>query len=339
MKSKAWHVRQFKRRPVQYIRMSVQIFFSLFLMYVGFRFYQFYIHFASLGIEPYVEKPPAVEGFLPISALVALKVWLFTGEFDRIHPAGLLLFTFFIGSGLLFRKTFCSWICPVGTISEWTARLGKMIFKKNFDLPKWLSWLLISLKYLLLLFFLKIIVIDMPIYFALDFLQTPYNIVSDVKMLLFFFNLGGIALKVILVVFILSLFFPNFWCRFLCPYGALIGLGTIFGVTKIKRNEDTCIDCRQCTRVCPQRISVHEKKAVLTPDCTACMSCVEACPVKDTLNMTVATKKVNKWIIPSVFFGLFILMVIIAKLTGNWNTIITYDEFFELIPYIDRIGH
>jgi polyferredoxin len=339
MKSKAWHVRQFKRRPVQYVRMSVQILFSIFLLYVGFRFYQFYNHFATLGIEPYVERPAAVEGFLPISALVALKLWLFTGEFDRIHPAGLLMFTFFVGSGFLFRKTFCSWICPVGTLSEWTARLGKMIFKKNFDMPQWLSWLLISLKYLLLLFFLKMIVIDMPLYFAWDFLQTPYNKVSDVKMLLFFLNLGGVALKVIVVVFILSLFFPNFWCRFLCPYGALIGLGTVFGVTKIKRNEDTCIDCRQCTRVCPQRIKVHEKKAVLTPDCTACMSCIEACPVKDTLNMTVATKKVNKWVIPSVFFGLFILLVIIAKLTGNWNTIITYDEFLELIPYIDRIGH
>jgi polyferredoxin len=339
MKSKAWHIRQFKRRPVQYVRMGVQIAFSIFLIYAGFRFYQFYSHFVSLGMEPYVERPAAVEGFLPVSALVALKVWLFTGEFDRIHPAGLLLFTFFIGSGLLFRKTFCSWICPVGTLSEWTARLGKMIFRKNFDLPKWITWLLISLKYLLLLFFLKMIVMDMPVYFARDFLQSPYNKVSDVKMLLFFFNLGGFALKVILVVFILSLFFPNFWCRFLCPYGAMIGLGSIFGITKINRNEDSCIDCRQCTRVCPQRIRVHEKMAVLTPDCTACMSCVEACPVKDTLNMTVATKKVNKWVIPSVFFGLFFLLFIIAKLTGNWDTIITYEEFLELIPYIDQIGH
>jgi polyferredoxin len=339
MKVIARHKRQFNRRPIQYIRMGVQIAFSLFLLYVGLRFYQFYSHFISLDATPYVERPAAVEGFLPISALVALKVWLLTGIFDEIHPAGLLLFTFFVGSGLLFRKSFCSWICPVGTLSEWTARLGKMIFKRNFDLPKWLSWLLLPLKYLLLLFFLKMIILDMPVYFAWEFLQSPYNKISDVKMLLFFINIGGFTLKVILVVFILSLFFPNFWCRFLCPYGAMIGLGSIFGVTKIKRNPDTCIDCRQCTRVCPQRIVVHEKKDVLTPDCTACMSCVEACPVKDTLNMTVATKKVNKWTIPSVFLGLFFLMYLVAKLTGNWDTIITYQEFLELIPYIDRIGH
>jgi polyferredoxin len=339
MKSLAWHKRQFKRRPVQYVRIGVQSAFSLFLLYVGFRFYQFYNHFASLGLEPYVEKPPAVEGFLPISALVALKVWLLTGDFDRVHPAGLLLFAFFVGSGLLFRKTFCSWICPVGTISEWVARLGKMIFRRNFDMPRWLTWLLLPLKYLLLYFFAKMIIFDMPVFFAWEFLQSPYNKVSDVKMLLFFLQLGGLTLKVILIVFILSLFFPNFWCRFLCPYGAMIGLGSVFGITKIKRNEDSCIDCRACTRVCPQRIRVHEKKAVLTPDCTACMSCVEACPVKDTLNMTVATKKVNKWLIPSIFFGLFFLLVIVAKLTGNWNTNITYEEFKQLIPYINSIGH
>ncbi|HLO12747.1 MAG TPA: 4Fe-4S binding protein [Pseudoneobacillus sp.] len=339
MKSRAWYGRQIKRRPVQYVRIGVQLAFSIFLLFIGFRFYMFYNHFASLGVEPYIARPAAVEGFLPISALVGLKVWLLTGEFDRIHPAGLLLLAFFVGSGFLFRKTFCSWICPVGTVSEWTARLGKMIFRRKFDLPKWLVWLLLPMKYLLLLFFLKMIIFDMPVYFAHEFLQSPYNKISDVKMLLFFLGLGGFALKLILVVFILSLFFPNFWCRFLCPYGALIGLGSIFGITKIKRNVDTCIDCRQCTRVCPQRIKVHEKKAVLTPDCTACMSCVEACPVKDTLNMTMAKKKVNKWVIPSIFFGLFFLMIIVAKLSGNWNTIITYDEFKELIPYINQIGH
>jgi polyferredoxin len=158
-------------------------------------------------------------------------------------------------------------------------------------------------------------------------------------MMLFFLELGGFSLKVILVLFILSLLFKNFWCRFLCPYGALIGLGSLLGITKIKRNVDTCIDCQACTRVCPQRIKVSEKKAVYTPDCTACMQCVEACPVKDTLGMHVGPKKVNKWVIPVVFFVAFATVVIIAKATGHWETGITYDEFKQLIPYIDYIGH
>ncbi len=339
MRTKKWYLRQIKRRPIELARSVVQLAFAFFLLYVGIRFYQFYLHFASLGVEPYIQRPPAVEGFLPISALVALKVWVMTGEFDRIHPAGLIMLTFFIASGFVFRRAFCSWLCPIGTISEWTGKLGKMMFKKNFDLPKWVTWLLTPIKYLLLAFFIKIVVIDMPVMAAKFFLLDSYNKISDVKMMLFFLDISGFSLKVIIVVFLLSLFFKNFWCRFLCPYGALIGLGSLLGISKIKRNEDTCIDCKACTRVCPQRITVSEQKTVYTPECSACMLCVEACPVKDTLNMHVGKKKVNKWVIPVAFFATFAVIVIIAKLTGNWNTVITYQEFKALIPYIDYVGH
>jgi polyferredoxin len=317
----------------------VQAVFLLFLLYVGLRFYQFYMHFETLGRQPFVERPSAVEGFLPISALVALKVWLTSGEFDKIHPAGLVLFTFFVGSGIIFRKSFCSWFCPVGTVSEWTGMLGKKLFKKNFEIPQWLVWVLTPLKYLLLLFFLKMIVFDMPTFIAKGFLTDPYNEISDVKMLLFFLNIGGFALKFVIVMFVLSLFFKNVWCRLLCPYGAMIGLGSIFRVTKVRRNEATCTNCEMCTMVCPQRIKVHKKQVVATPDCTACMQCIEACPIRDTLNMTVVNKKVNKWVVPAAFFVLFILVVGIAKITGHWNTVLTYEDWKQLIPDANNIGH
>jgi len=338
MKSRAWYVKQIKRKPVQITRHAVQAVFLLFLLYVGLRFYQFYMHFKTLGVQPFVARPSAVEGFLPISAIVASKVWLTGGGFDNIHPAGLVLFAFFVGSGIVFRKSFCSWFCPVGTVSEWTGALGKKLFKRNLEVPRPFVWLLTPLKYLLLLFFLNM-VISMPTYSAKAFLTDPYNEISDVKMLLFFLNIGGFALKFIIVMFILSLFFKNLWCRFLCPYGAMIGLGSIFRITKIRRNEDTCTNCEMCTKVCPQRIKVHTKQVVATPDCTACMSCVEACPIKDTLNMTVVNKKVNKWFVPVAFLVLFILVVGFAKITGHWETVLSIKDWKQLIPDINNIGH
>lgn len=338
MKSKAWYKKQLKRRPIQITRYTVQGLFLLFLLYVGLRFYQFYEHFETAGAAPFVDRPSAVEGFLPMSALVALKVWVQGGGFDMIHPAGLVLLTFFIGSGLIFRKSFCSWICPVGTVSEITAWLGRKMFKKNFELPAWLVWLLTPLKYLLLFFFLSLI-INMTPFQAQAFLEDPYNKVSDVKMMLFFLHISSFSLKVILVIFVFSLFFRNFWCRFLCPYGAMIGLGSMFRITKVRRNEETCTNCEMCTKVCPQRIKVHTKKVVASPDCNACMSCVEACPIKDTLNMTVVNKRVNKWFIPAGFLVLFFIVVGIAKLTGHWDTIVTYEEWKQLIPGARYIGH
>lgn len=64
MKTKKWYYRQLKKRPIELARNGVQIAFLLFILFIGFRFWQFYNHFASLGIEPFVERPSAVEGFL-----------------------------------------------------------------------------------------------------------------------------------------------------------------------------------------------------------------------------------------------------------------------------------
>ena len=180
-------------------------------------------------------------------------------------------------------------------------------------------------------------VVQMDVFTAKSFLAEPYNKISDVKMLLMFVNFGGFALKFFIVIFILSLFFRNFWCRFLCPYGALIGLGSIFRITKIERNEDTCTNCEICTKVCPQRLKVHKVETVSSLNCSACMSCVEACPVKDTLNMTVARRKVNKWFVPVTFFVLFFVIITFAKITGHWDTIISYDEWKQLIPEAKNI--
>jgi hypothetical protein len=69
------------------------------------------------------------------------------------------------------------------------------------------------------------------------------------------------------------------------------------------------------------------------------MSCVEACPIKDTLNMTVVNKKVNKWFIPVGFLALFFIVVVVAKLTGPWDTIVTYKEWQQLIPDANYVGH
>lgn len=331
--------RKIRKKPIQYIRGTIQLGFLVFLLYVGWQFYSFYKHFATFGVAPYVDRPAAVEGFLPISAFVAFKVWLTTGEFDAVHPAGLVLFTFIVLSGIFFRKSFCSWMCPVGTVSEWVGRLGKKLFKRNFDLPRWMTWILYPLKYLLLLFFAKMIIFDMPVVAAQSFLDSPYNKISDAKMMMFFLNISAFSLKVIVAIFVLSLFIKNFWCRFLCPYGALIGIGGLFGITKLTRDEETCIDCQRCTKICPQRIKVSKKKQVLTPECTACMQCIEACPVKDTLSMKTVGKKVNKWVIPIAFFTIFTLTIIFAKVTGNWDTSITYREFQNLFFYLDYIGH
>lgn len=318
--------RRIRKTPIQFTRSIIQIAFAVFLLYVGWQFYQFYLHFSTLGATPYVERPAAVEGFLPVSALVALYVWVTTWSFDQVHPAGLVMLTFFFVFGFLFRRAFCSWMCPLVTLSEWLGRIGKAIFKKQFEPPKWLRWILGSLKYILIIWIIYM-VLEMPIFFAEYFLESNYNKISDVKMLLFFMELSAFSITVLLVLFTLTISIKNFWCRFVFPYGAFIGLGGVFGVTTIKRNEASCSDCKMCNVVCPQGVQVAERKQVYSLDCSSCMHCVEVCPKKDTLFVVPSGKKLNKWVIPVTFFTLFFSVVVIAKLTGNWDTNIIYDEY------------
>ena len=85
------------REDSQFLRTVAQFTFAALCLWIGVEFSLFMRWGASNGAAPFVERPPGVEGFLPISALISLKYWLQTGVINRIHPSGL-----FILLGILF---------------------------------------------------------------------------------------------------------------------------------------------------------------------------------------------------------------------------------------------
>src|SRR5208283_1863621 len=103
-------------------------------------------------------------------------------------------------------------------------------------------------------------------------------------------------------LFLLSMLYKNFWCRYLCPYGALLGLFSRFSPVKVTRNVNSCIDCELCTRACSSFLPVHKLIKVTSEECTACVSCIEVCPVKDTLDLR--TRPGNRKIPVPVFAAL-----------------------------------
>jgi len=322
------------------IRNLVQIFFALFLVYIGYRFYLWVEYYRSGGLGEYVERPAAVEGFLPVAALVGLKNWLVNGIFDEVHPAGLVIFLTIILISFLYRKSFCSWLCPVGILSEALGRLGKRLFGRNFFLPKWLDYPLMLLKYLLLGFFLYSILVLMSGEAVRVFIYGPYNAIADVKMLDFFLNIGGTGLTVILVLAVGSLFIRNFWCRYLCPYGALLGIFSWFSPVRITRDEELCIHCGKCTKACPNRIKVDSLARVNSMECTGCLDCVTACPQPGALNLGLPAKgKVNPLVFPALVLGTFLLAVTVAKLTGHWQTSLTHEYYQQIIPAAGSVFH
>jgi hypothetical protein len=248
----------------QVLRKTIQLAFLFLNVWLGVAFY-FWVRRMETGAPGrIVVRPAGVEGWLPIAGLMNLKYWLTTGRVPASHPAALFLLVSFLAIAFLFRKAFCSWLCPVGTFSEYLWRAGRQIFGRSFQVPRWLDLPMRSLKYLLLGFFAWAIANMTPD--AIErFMHSPYGAVADVRMLNFFRDLGQTAAIVLGALVIASALVQNFWCRYLCPYGALLGLTSLLSPLRIRRSEPACIDCAKCAKACPSALPVDKLVNISRP--------------------------------------------------------------------------
>jgi polyferredoxin len=320
-----------KNRPnhnIQAYRKIVQYLFLAVTFLIGVQF-SIFVGQLEKGVLPTMTRPPGIEAFLPISSLISFKYWLLTGVFNPIHPSGLIIFLVILSTAILLKRGFCSWVCPFGLLTEYLNRLHRFIFRKDIKVPRWLDYPLRSLKYLLLLFFLWAIIIQMNIRDLDHFIYSPYNMVADIKMLHFFTNISAFAFWVLAALLVLSILVRNFWCRYLCPYGALLGALSFVSIFKIHRNEDTCTQCHQCTHSCPVDIKVHKTTGVISDECHACLKCVAVCPEKDTLYISSAKRSgiLNPLLYAAIICLLFMGASVIGRLTGHWQTSISNYEY------------
>jgi len=324
----------------QQLRLGFQLAFVALNVWIGIRFYQWVRWAETAGALREVTRPAGVEGWLPIAGLMQFKYVLVTHEIPHIHPAGFFLFVAFLLMSFLLRKSFCSWLCPIGTFSEYLWKLGRSTFHRNFTLPRWLDLPLRSLKYLLLGLF-GYAVFSMSTESIAEFLTTPYGLIVDVRMLNFFRYLDGLAAYTVLGLAIASLFVQNFWCRHMCPYGAFLGLAALASPLRITRRESSCIDCAKCAKACPSSLAVDKLVQIRSAECTACLECVAVCPAKDTLFVsTFPTRRaIPVWAFAAAIAVIFFGLVGYAKLSGHWDTRLPREVYFRLVPAAGDQGH
>jgi polyferredoxin len=352
-KPKKPHVRRTAPDRWQRTRLIVQSLFILLNVFLCTQFYFFVRYFETGATGPHVARPAGVDGWLPIAGLMNTRYFLATGRVPAIHPAAMVLFLVFIASSLLLKRAFCAWLCPVGTLSEYLWKLGRKLLGRNLVLPRWLDIPLRSIKYLLMAFFV-FIVGSMSAAALEAFMVTPYGILADVKMLHFFLRMSATAAIVIAVLMLLSVVIKNFWCRYLCPYGAVMSLASLFSPITIRRDPESCIDCGKCAKACPQHLPVDRLIRVRSVECTACMECVSACSTQNALQFALpprpasaAAPPAQRWqgrrlqplaavlILAALFFG----GVSLARLTHHWQTNVSGDLYRQLIPHADQAGH
>lgn len=334
-------VRRVEKDFSQRIRLSVQALFLGLNLWIGVQFYLWVRWVETGGQTAPVSRPAGVEGWLPIEGMMQFKYVFTTWHLPQLHPAAFFLFFSFALISLLFRKSFCGWVCPVGTISEYLGKMGRRIFR--FQLPRRFDLPLRGLKYLLLGFFVYAVAMMSAVEIA-DFIASPYGLVVDVRMLNFFRFAGLTTLYVVGGLMLVSIFVQNFWCRYLCPYGALMGLIAMFSPFRITRNDAACIDCAKCAKACPSALPVDQLIQIRSAECTGCLECVAVCPAQDALAMNLAgPSKLRRglpgWRLAAGIAIIFCGLVGYAKLSDHWQTRLPQQVFLKLVPAASEQYH
>ncbi len=183
---------------------------------------------------------------------------------------------------ILFGRMICGWFCPFGLIQE-------LLYK--IKTPKWkksrFTRILSYLKYVILVVFVFIIPIsyalkDVPFPAFCKFICPAGTIEGGLLLLSnsvnasYFSMLGPIfTWKFLLMISLVvgCVFAFRFFCRFVCPLGALYGLFNRFSIFGIRLNQDKCINCNLCIKHC--KMDIHH---VGDMECISCGECIPVCP-------------------------------------------------------------
>ncbi len=218
------------------------------------------------------------ETYCPFGAVETMALFVKTAkfpcavnEFNYSMLAGVLILT------ILFKRVFCSWVCPLGAVNELiTVIRGR--FNKYKAISANILNPLYSIKYILL------IVIIAATYRHYDLVFRPYCPYFTA------FGLHGhttetlsyfILTNALLITFFIKLGF----CRTLCPLGAFLNLFNTRNVFKIYRDEAKCVNCKLCDGACLNEIKISEAVKIDSRGCTMCLNCISACPENNALKI------------------------------------------------------
>ncbi len=210
---------------------------------------------------------------------------------------------------ILIGRALCAWACPIGLIQDVVIRFLKKIKINMYEPPMKHHKKMSVIKFAILFL---VITISASIGFALLFNEpmgilyrdlydpmaqcSPACLGCPAPILRYvyvdvgnfnphFENPSNVFQFSVFLIFIFGIFIvPRFWCRYLCPMGALSSLFNKVSYLNLHKDQDKCTYCNYCVDVCPTRVdgfmTETEQERIAETGCTFCGDCVEACPEK-----------------------------------------------------------
>ena len=234
----------------------------------------------------------AFDAFCPFGGVETLWAYVTTGE--TLKTTNLLNFSVLLavlGVSLIAGRAFCGWMCPIGTLQDmfagWARRLSgeknpssNKRSKARFPIQlrsradKWLRYL----KYLVLAVIL--IASTVSIY-------PPLHEICPVRAIFSFHLTTPLLVSVILTFVATSMLVKRFWCKYLCPMGALLVIFNKISPLRVVIDRDRCTDCSRCEADCPVDIPGIPEN-IRSTECIRCLECLETCAVPDAVTLRLA---------------------------------------------------
>lgn len=267
--------RLFRPRSI-WIRRVVQIFFFAFIALISVN----HTLAESGGGIPLLSSA-SLHSLCPFGGVVTIYQYATAGTFvQKIHESAFVLMVIGFVLAILFGPVFCGWVCPLGTVQEWVAKWGKKLFKRRYNhfIPPRIDNILRYARYLVLAWVIYVTATSGALIFA-DY--DPYFALFN------FWNgeVAWTALAILGLTLGFSLFVERPWCKYACPYGAVLGISNLFRLFQIRRAESTCKADGACSIMCPMNIPVDSVKTVRDHQCISCLECTSEaiCPVASTV--------------------------------------------------------
>ncbi len=226
-----------------------------------------------------------IQGTLPVAheycpyASVCFGVWKIGAKFAPfIFPVAIIIGAAIALSSLFLGRWFCGYVCPIGTIQElvFSTRKSRKKFKQL--IPYKAHKRLNIIKYIVFLF------TAITAFLAAQYLYMKFCPVLAIAHIQ---NITIAGIFVLGIVILAGFFVERFWCRYICPYAALMNviqkIADLFGIKRYKifRNIHTSINCFNCLNYCPMNIDIGYNEKISDINCIKCLSCVRQCSKND----------------------------------------------------------
>jgi len=248
-------------------------------------------------------KPASVDALCPFGGLETLfSLIAGMGLVQRTAASGLVLLLGTVVLGVVFRRSFCGQICPLGALQGIFGSLGRRLRHSRPQIPRGLDRIARYLKYAVLAFFV------LWTWQAATLVMRPYDpwvafahVTSPELMAEF-----GVGVAILVLSLVGSLVYERFFCKYLCPIGAFLGILSRFSAFGVKRDLTACVNCSACDVACPMNIEVSAAERVTSAECISCGECVNACPASGALQIE---SRSGRRVSPALMTGIVVALI------------------------------